>query len=98
MSITTEKAARCFAVRVTTPLATSRAESGERSSVILDGKANTAQSVSSVAGLMLKAYLSRESCSKGNTICDDKIWHKIIYHCVEVLLAARIQSNSKQSR
>lgn len=41
-----EKDARCFAVRETTLSVTSRAESAERSSVIPDGKASTAQSVS----------------------------------------------------
>lgn len=49
MNITMEKAAPCFAVRETTLLATSRAESAERSSVIPDGKDNTAQSVSRLA-------------------------------------------------
>lgn len=45
MSITMEKDARCFAVRETTPSATSRVENAGRSSVIPDGKDNTAQSV-----------------------------------------------------
>lgn len=55
-----EKAARCFAVRETMLLATSRAESAERSSVIPDGKANTAQNVSSV-GATTNTYISSEN-------------------------------------
>lgn len=49
------KAARCFAVRETTPSATSRAESAERSSVIPDGKANTALSVSNLGTITQNA-------------------------------------------
>lgn len=81
MNITMVKAARCFAVRETTPLATSRAESAERSSVIRDGKANTAQSVSSLATITKSTYLSRENSSN--------ILRKIIDLCAEVLLATR---------